>query len=429
MAKKVIRLTEADIENIVRNIILEQQNQYRERSITSEDMNRGDTPEKIEAKQQNVNRALKGVGRYEGYTVDETFTPLNIGIYVGGGPLSLRKGGKDKVITFVESGLYKAKLEKVNELVRYMDDESKQEFENLKSDNPTFYGYMLSGDRVASLVSILNNSTKKSKSCIVYSTGTQKELIPAENPEMELPVYDVKDDKTSYNKKFVSGSAEIDPRYAEAYKDDLLNQFNEATNQMRNAYKDDTTVSFPGVIFIKGIEIISSSSKVSQDNMSNPRYNTKTNDEGYQNLADDRANSMKELIEGIISSNDKIAMVPGADIRIDSRAAQGPEWEPSKGKDHPDYQKHQKALIQIKFQVPGEIEPDPKRKLPKLTTEDGFAVVVTGQRRKDFGSSSFRRFNLGGNGGFFKKIASGMSSLLPRAVEKCPPLNSVGSFK
>lgn len=379
MAKRIIRLTEADIENIVRKVIQEQQEGYQERSVTTEDMNKGDFPEKMANRQKIINQALKGEGEYAGYTADDTFTPLNIGLAIGNPALIwLRRNPSKKTVELHKTGNYERVLGLVNGLTDYMDEESIQEFENLKEKNPIFYGYLTK--KVGKLLEILNNSTKKSKNCIVYSTGTQSNLIPADNnQEFELEVFVTADNKTSYDNKFVTGSAEINPQYGENYKNDLLTQFGTALNQMKETYKNDTSVSFPGGIYIKGIEIISSSSKVPQDNMRNERYRTGPNGtpDGYQNLADDRANSMKELIEGIISSNSNIVMAPGADIKIDSKGAQGPEW---KGKMGPEYLEHQKAIIKIKFQVPAERKTEPEIELPRLTTEDGFAVVVTGKK-------------------------------------------------
>lgn len=421
MAKRIIRLTEADIENIVRKVIQEQQDGYRERSVTSEEMNKGDNPELMATRKEIINQALKGEGEYAGYTaVEATFTPLNIGLAIGNPALMwLRRNPSKKTVELYKKGNYERLLGLVNGLTDYMDEESKKEFENLKEKNPIFYGYMTK--KVSNLLTILNNSTNKSKNCIVYSTGTQSNLIPADNnQEFELEVFVTEDNKTSYANKFVTGSAEISPQYAENYKNDLLTQFGAALNQMRESYKDDTSVSFPGGIYIKGIEIISSSSKVPQDNMRNERYRTGPNGtpDGYQNLADDRANSMKELIEGIISSNSNIVMAPGADIKIDSKGAQGPEW---KGKMGPEYLEHQKAIIKIKFQVPAERKTEPEIELPRLTTEDGFAVVVTGKRRKDFTpGGGFGSFKLNGNPGIFKRIITAIGSLFPIGKEKCP---------
>lgn len=387
MAKKVIRLTEADLRKIVLKIVNEesideqlisrQQNKDREKSLSTEDRMYNNFKNKINSYTKRV-EGYKG----RGYDVSE-FNNLNVSLWAAG-IYTTKNNPREKKITLVKGGNAKSLQKSYDYLVTKMDDTSKQVMTEIKEKLPSFYGYIISKSSL--LISQLSGTKKDSQSVLVMKAG-QKPATEEKPKQVEMPTIEFTDSGIPFDSKFESCSPQLKPEYVNTFKDSFSKALKSSLEAARQNNPSPDTISFPGVYYIKSIKVVASSSRVPHTKNCDAKYyinNDGNNEQGFLNLSTDRANSIKNLVTQYISDNSEFVKTAGGESLYDMSeviGATGPEWDPSKGNKHEDYRKNQMAKVIITFMVVPKIVP-PQATPDEEPPTEGYKLTISGKGKK-----------------------------------------------
>ena len=390
--KKVIRLTEADIENIVRKVLSEQ-------LITKDsDVDIRELSTMSPVFDRLVNRLTRETSRIEGLGVPSIDKPREINkvIYYPindlnkamavNGFFTLRKvkDKNGKVVlgyTVDNQSIYdnrQKSWKSVEGLIDANDTQSLEALNKLKEVNPLFLAYLISqSDRVLNQL-----QGKKNKKVIIKSKETEK-VVPAP-PSIPVEVVQFDDAQDSFDTKFPSGSPTISENYKTKF-DTAFKQSVAAAVKAANTSVDIKGVSFKGGARIVGINVMASSSNVPQTNLPAPYNDPQT---GFLALSKARAESMLEMVNSMIQTNGYGAEGVKPTMKYDGfetdsgiPGTSGPVWDKSKGSQHADYLNNQKAVVTITFQpIPSYDEPEPEP--DTITTENDFILDASGEGKR-----------------------------------------------
>jgi len=394
MAKRVIRLSEADIENIVRKVMSEQ-------LITKDsdvDIRELSTMSPVFERLENA--LARETSRIESLGIPSIDKPREINkvIYYPINDLNkamavttpkfytLRKV-KDKTgkvvlgYTVDNQNIYDGKQKSwksVEGLIDANDTQSLEALNKLKEVNPLFLAYLMSQSDL-----ILNQlQGKKNKNVIIKSKETEK-VVPAP-PSIPVEVVQFNDSQASIDTKFPSGS----PTISEDYKTKFDTAFKEAVAaavKVANESVNIDGVSFSGGARIVSINVMASSSNVPQTNLPAPYNDPKT---GFLALSKARAESMLEMVNSMVQTNgyytegvEPTMKYDGFETDSGIPGTSGPVWDKSKGSQHADYLNNQKAVVTIMFQpIPSYKAPEPGP--DTITTENDFILDASGEGKR-----------------------------------------------
>lgn len=362
MGKKVIRLTENDLRKIVLKVIeksnIDEQISQRTKSDVDKTLSTEDDFYVNTFVAVRVADKLTRLEKYKARGIDiSAATPFMIGLWAG---LVKSTSTENNVLTFIDREDTKEKEKSINYLISLMDEESKAILEDIKVNEPNFYGYFAL--KAENLVGALRARTdKKTRTVSVMKAG-----VPAPPPEekpasVEMPVIEYTDTAIPFDTKFESCSPTLKDGYVTAFKESFSKALTTALAAAQNS-NTNPNVTFPGAYYINSIKIISSSSRVPHTSQCDAKYyiNNDGNDEqGFLNLSTDRANAIKSLVSTYITDNSESIKIPSGDTvyNMSISGATGPKWEPAKTNKHEDYRSNQRASVIISFMVIPQIKP------------------------------------------------------------------------
>jgi len=401
MAKKIIKLTEADLEKIVLRIVNEQisidKNRDVEKTVTTDDAAyKNFVAKTIPSKKRQIESLQKR------YDFGDTLSDLNIALYAAGlygrnlvsGAFVDGKRKQELVLNEKSS-----KFKTFEQLQSYMDTESKAVFNEIKEKLPSFYAYV--AFKSNSLMLALDNAKRKTRTVTVLKAGEKN----VEKPKaVEMPTIEFTDAGIPFDSKFESCSPKLKADYVNTFNESFAKGLAQALETTRSA-NDNSQVSFPGAFYIKSVKVLASSSRVPHTKNCDPKYyiNNDGNDEqGFLNLSQDRANAIKNLVVNYIKNNPNTIKTAGQSIfdMTEVIGATGPEWDPKKGANHQDYRNNQQAKVIITFMVMPKIETD---KEVVQAPQKGYLVTVAGEGRTTinfkFPKIKFPTIRLGGGTG------------------------------
>jgi len=397
MAKKVIRLTEADIENIVLKIIEEQLVSVGKTEGQDYESRVYDT--NSPGFQKFLNRIKYLIGTYEERTGVAPDYNAMVRRVAGLSQLRFNKDSNKYVETPLENNS-KPFEKKSKKLMRYMDDTSKQVAQRAIEKSYPFWVWVVN-TKANALMNLLRG--KKNASVVMDDMESVRE-VPMPKPEVKMPEVAMDDKKIPLNSKFDTGSPELKESYKSELPQILKKGFSDAIKQFRKQYSE---IIFPGAVYVGSIRVFSSSSRVPQDNMNNPRYKTGPNGspEGYKNLSEDRGRALQEFILEFIKS-DKSIVTDGNTQVLDINflgkngdGTSGPDWDSSKGAQHQDYLKSQYAYVVITFTA----IPEPPTPPPSESMDiNDFSIRSSAEGRDSYFINwnipklNFPEINLGG---------------------------------
>ena len=389
MSKKVIRLTEADLEKIVLEIINEEsideqiisrrQNKDREKSLSTEDKSYNSFKNKINTYKNRVEGEKE-----KGYDVSK-FNKLNLSLWAEG-IYGISKNSREKTLTLVDGQNSKRAQKNYDYLVSKMDDTSKQVMNEIKEKLPSFYGYVIYRSHI--LISRMSGTKKSSQNVLVMKAG-QKTATEEKPKQVEMPTIEFTDSGIPFDSKFESCSPQLKSEYVNTFKDSFSKALKSSLEAARQNNPSPDTISFPGVYYIKSIKVVASSSRVPHTKNCDAKYyinNDGNNEQGFLNLSTDRANSIKNLVTQYISDNSKFVKTAGGETLFDMTeviGATGPEWDPTKGNTHEDYRKNQMAKVIITFMVVPKIVP-PQSTPDEEPPTQGYKVTISGKGKKEW---------------------------------------------
>ena len=362
MGKKIIRLTENDLRKIVLSVIeksnIDEQISQRTKSDVDKTLTTEDDVYVKNFLGIRVASRLEKLETYKtkGYDVSAA-TPFMIALWSA---LVKSASIQNKVLTFIDREDTKEKENNINYLISLMDEESKTILEDIKVNEPNFYGYfaLKSENLVGALKARTNKNTR--------SVSVMKAGVPAPPPEekpasVEMPVIEYTDTAIPFDTKFESCSPTLKEGYVSAFKESFSKALTTALAAAQ-ASNTNPNVSFPGAYYINSIKIISSSSRVPHTSQCDAKYyvNNNGNDEqGFLNLSTDRANAIKSLVSTYIADNSESIKIQSGDTvyNMSISGATGPKWEPAKTNKHEDYRRNQRASVVISFMVIPQIKP------------------------------------------------------------------------
>lgn len=398
--KKVVRLTESDLENIVLKVI---KSRIDEQMISAgvidrPDLNRTYSTSKEDFKKFEARLATRAkdkaelIQRYEseGYKKDESFTPLALQLYALSSTkgMLLERNGKTKIMSLVPGESYKKYKSSLEKLESMMDEVSLKVWETTKEVNPAFYLFIF--DKSDGILNQLSSVRKKTRSIIVDNSKTIQD-VPKTPEEVEVPSLAFTDTDVNFDNKFATGSPNLKSEYIQGFAQSLSKMMKD-TKDLLIKNNTNPAVSFPGRIYISEIIIKSSSSKVPQSKLPAP-YTTDPNNPqdttGFLNLSKDRAESMKKLVEKFISDNSRVVFTDEkTKMEVDFKGKNGDgtsgiPWDKSKGSQDPAYLEAQYANIYIKFTVQPKIDTTPES-TPEPIETNGYVLKISGERRGKF---------------------------------------------
>lgn len=375
--KKVIKLTESDIENIVRKVISEQLSvgtyttpDYNSRNYDSNNPGFLKFLNQIKAglqnKQQNYKPAEGKAPAYDAMVRD----------VAGLSTLTFDKNKKEWVET-PSSGMSTFQ-EREKQLLKYMDDISKAVAERSKKNNYPFWvwaTYNKGGE-------LINGLQGKKNPSIVMDDMESIKQVPMPQPKVEIPSMVVNDKQIPMDAKFAIGSPVLDASYQKELPSFLKQSFAKAVEDYRNSYKD---LKFAGPVYVSGIKVTSSSSRIPQDNMKNERYRTGANGtpDGYKNLSYDRGKALLDFLLQFIKSDSSIitdgnTKVSEIDFLGENKdGTSGPDYDKAKGNDF--YKQFQQAYITLEFAAIPELDNTPT---PIIKTVTDYSIRAAGEGRK-----------------------------------------------
>jgi hypothetical protein len=375
--KKVVRLTESDLEKIVRKVISEQLSagvtkgpDFSSRTYDSNNPGFEKFLNSIKAKLQSLSNLNYTEGKkpqYDAVVRDAA----------GLSTLTFDKNKKEWVESDKEGGLQTFK-QREEQLMKFMDDVSKQVGERSKKNNYPFWVWAVTKHGGE----LLNGLQGKKNPTIVMDDLESIKQVPMPQPKVEVPSMVVNDKQIPVDAKFMIGSPVLDDSYQKELPTFLKQSFTKAVEDYRNLYKE---LQFAGQIYVSGIKVTSSSSRIPQDNMKNERYRTGPNGtpDGYKNLSQDRGkallNSLLQFIKSdssiITDVNTKISEVDFLGDNGDGTS--GPEYDKAKGNDF--YKQYQQAYITLEFAAIPTIPPTVK---PEIKTVTDYSIRASGEGRK-----------------------------------------------
>jgi hypothetical protein len=375
--KKVVRLTESDLEKIVRKVISEQLSagvtkgpDFSSRTYDSNNPGFEKFLNSIKAKLQSLSNLNYTEGKkpqYDAVVRDAA----------GLSTLTFDKNKKEWVESDKEGGLQTFK-QREEQLMKFMDDVSKQVGERSKKNNYPFWVWAVTKHGGE----LLNGLQGKKNPTIVMDDLESIKQVPMPQPKVEVPSMVVNDKQIPVDAKFMIGSPVLDDSYQKELPTFLKQSFTKAVEDYRNLYKE---LQFAGQIYVSGIKVTSSSSRIPQDNMKNERYRTGPNGtpDGYKNLSQDRGkallNSLLQFIKSdssiITDVNTKISEVDFLGDNGDGTS--GPEYDKAKGNDF--YKQYQQAYITLEFAAIPTIPPPPQ---PQIKTVTDYSIRASGEGRK-----------------------------------------------
>jgi hypothetical protein len=375
--KKVVRLTESDLEKIVRRVISEQLSagvtkgpDFSSRTYDSNNPGFEKFLNSIKAKLQSLSNLNYTEGKkpqYDAVVRDAA----------GLSTLTFDKNKKEWVESDKEGGLQTFK-QREEQLMKFMDDVSKQVGERSKKNNYPFWVWAVTKHGGE----LLNGLQGKKNPTIVMDDLESIKQVPMPQPKVEVPSMVVNDKQIPVDAKFMIGSPVLDDSYQKELPTFLKQSFTKAVEDYRNLYKE---LQFAGQIYVSGIKVTSSSSRIPQDNMKNERYRTGPNGtpDGYKNLSQDRGkallNSLLQFIKSdssiITDVNTKISEVDFLGDNGDGTS--GPEYDKAKGNDF--YKQYQQAYITLEFAAIPTIPPTVK---PEIKTVTDYSIRASGEGRK-----------------------------------------------
>jgi hypothetical protein len=272
--------------------------------------------------------------------------------------------------------------ERANDLMKYMDNISKEVWLNSKTENAYFYSWITQNNQWSQINSIIDKSKKENRNIVVdnFQTQKKKRTEPQKKTEVSTLVFE---DTSSAETKFKSGSPELTPDYIQKFNDSFKSVLENALAQARE--QQTSTVTYPGNFYISEINIISSSSKVPQTKLPAPYTTTPTDTRGFLALSTDRAKSLKTLVDEFIKNNNIITNDKTI-VTVESKGehgdgTSGPDWDKNKGANHPDYTNAQMAQVTITFAVIPKVETSPEEPETIITSPDGYSLTVAGRTR------------------------------------------------
>ena len=382
--KKVIRLTESDLEKIVRRIVSEQisAGTYTKPGYDSrvyDTNNPGFTKflNSIKVKLQNYQQNYKPA---EGKAPDYNAAVRDV---AGLSTLTFDRNKKEWVEDPRGSeGTLSTLQDREKQILKYMDDLSKSVFERSKEKSYPFYVWVMK-QKVGEL---LNGLEGKKNPSIVMDDIESVKKVPMPQPKITIPSMLVDDKQIPLNSKFKIGSPLLEENYKKDFPSFIKQAFAKAVEEYKSGYKD---LEFPGPVYISGIKVTSSSSTIPHGkNMPAKYQNAEGSTEGFKNLSEDRGKALLDFILQFIKSDKSI--VTDSDTRVseidflgeNGDGTSGPKWNSDAYKADPtQYTKNQQAFVTLEFAA---IPKPPIPPTPVVKAINDFSIRASGEGRKRF---------------------------------------------
>ena len=395
--KKVIKLTESDIENIVRKVISEQLSVGTYKTPGWDSRTYDTNYPGFEKFLNQVKARLQGLSQVKYAEGKKPEYDAVVRDVAGLTTLRFDRDKKEWVESENEGGLQTFK-QREQQLMKFMDDVSKQVGERSKKNNYPFWVWAIwqkSGE-------LLNGLQGKKNPTIVMDDMESIKQVPMPQPKVEMPSMVVNDKQIPMDAKFAIGSPVLDASYQKELPAFLKQSFTKAVEDYRNSYKE---LQFPGAVYVSGIKVTSSSSRIPQDNMKNERYRTGPNGtpDGYKNLSEDRGKALLNFLLQFIKSDSSIitdenTKISEVDFLGENKdGTSGPEYDKAKGNDF--YKQFQQAYITLEFAALPQVPPV---KPTEIKTVTDYSIRATGEGRKrlyidlNLPDINLPSFNIGG---------------------------------
>ena len=373
--KKVIKLTEADIENIVRQVISEQLSvsTYRDPDFKSKiyDTN---NPKFV--------TFLKGIENNSQRFSKMGSTPAYDAMVRNKAKMSNLRYDKNKK-SWVETPnqnltSFKQREKQIKKFIQ-KDPVSEEIMNKVIQNNYAFWVWVI-GFYGSTLLGGLQG--KKNPTIVMDDIESIKQM-PPQKPKLEMPALVMNDQQKKVGEKFDIGSAQLKQSYVTSLPTDLKGSFAKAVEIFREQYPD---MEFKGNVYIKTIKVTSSSSKISQDNMKNARYRTGPNGtpDGYKNLSEDRAKALLNTVLNFIKSDKSVVIDGDTKQEVDflgenKDGTSGPDWDRTEsGKKQ--LEQYQQAYITLEFTVIP--TPPTPVEIPQLKSVTDYSIRASGEGRR-----------------------------------------------
>ena len=381
--KKVIRLTESDLEKIVRRIVSEQisAGTYTKPGYDSrvyDTNNPGFTKflNSIKVKLQEYQNSKISGGKAPDYNAA-------VRDVAGLSTLTFDRNKKEWVEDPRGSeGTLSTLQDREKQILKYMDDLSKSVFERSKEKSYPFYVWVMK-QKVGEL---LNGLEGKKNPSIVMDDIESVKKVPMPQPKITIPSMLVDDKQIPLNSKFKIGSPLLEENYKKDFPSFIKQAFAKAVEEYKSGYKD---LEFPGPVYISGIKVTSSSSTIPHGkNMPAKYQNAEGSTEGFKNLSEDRGKALLDFILQFIKSDKSI--VTDSDTRVseidflgeNGDGTSGPKWNSDAYKADPtQYTKNQQAFVTLEFAA---IPKPPIPPTPVVKAINDFSIRASGEGRKGF---------------------------------------------
>jgi hypothetical protein len=379
--KKVIRLTESDLEKIVRKVISEQLSagvtkgpDFSSRTYDSNNPGFEKFLNSIKAKLQSLSNLNYTEGKKPQYDAA-------VRDAAGLSTLTFDKNKKEWVESDKEGGLQTFK-QREEQLMKFMDDVSKQVGERSKKNNYPFWVWAVTKHGGE----LLNGLQGKKNPTIVMDDLESIKQVPMPQPNITIPSMLVDDKQIPLNSKFKIGSPLLEENYKKDFPSFIKQAFAKAVEEYKSGYKD---LEFPGPVYISGIKVTSSSSTIPHGkNMPAKYQNAEGSTEGFKNLSEDRGKALLDFILQYVQSDKSI--VTDSNTRVseidflgeNGDGTSGPKWNSDAYKANPtQYTNNQQAFVTLEFAaIPKPPTPPP----PVVKAVNDFSIRASGEGRKRF---------------------------------------------
>jgi len=381
--KKVVRLTESDLEKIVRRVVSEQisAGTYTKPGYDSrvyDTNNPGFTKflNSIKVKLQEYQNSKISGGKAPDYNAA-------VRDVAGLSTLTFDRNKKEWVEDPRGSeGTLSTLQDREKQILKYMDDLSKSVFERSKEKSYPFYVWVMK-QKVGEL---LNGLEGKKNPSIVMDDIESVKKVPMPQPKITIPSMLVDDKQIPLNSKFKIGSPLLEENYKKDFPSFIKQAFAKAVEEYKSGYKD---LEFPGPVYISGIKVTSSSSTIPHGkNMPAKYQNAEGSTEGFKNLSEDRGKALLDFILQFIKSDKSI--VTDSNTRVseidflgeNGDGTSGPKWNSDAYKADPtQYTKNQQAFVTLEFAA---IPQPPIPPTPVVKAINDFSIRASGEGRKGF---------------------------------------------
>lgn len=381
--KKVIRLTESDLEKIVRIVVSEQisAGTYTKPSYDSrvyDTNNPGFTKflNSIKVKLQQYQNSKISGGKAPDYNAA-------VRDVAGLSTLTFDRNKKEWVEDPRGSeGTLSTFQEREKQILKYMDDVSKAVAERAKEKSYPFYVWVMT----KKIGELLNGLQGKKNPTIVMDDIESVKKVPMPQPKVPMPSMLVDDKQIPLNSKFKIGSPILEESYKNDFPTFIQQAFAKAVEEYRSGYKD---LEFPGAVYVSGIKVTSSSSTIPHGKNMPERYqNAEGSTEGFKNLSEDRGKALLNFILQFIKSDKNIVTDNNTRVsEIDflgenGDGTSGPKWNSDAYKANPtQYTENQKAFVTLEFAA---IPKPPTLPPPVFKEINDFSIRASGEGRKGF---------------------------------------------